>query len=510
MVIAAEKHRRIVDGGGAVCFGRAPLSSAAEVYPGAPWMVQNPFLLPDTPIPRHRDLGSCLDVDRCSLIIERSADHPTYATDPTGLYEGGSAFTQGTGSYGGGSGSSSPGSSAINLTPDQWNAASQIVNNATGSGSYGGVPVLQSQPAPAYNALDSYTVSNSALVNANTSYALSSEQANLDNAISQQATNEMVQTTNPLEGLAINAESQMATDNIDAAYANAQNQLDNADPSIAQMQDANQMQPTTIQSHWGDSAETVQGPIDRLASLPIVGTAINLGVQVGLPAGQRNYGQIALDAGSLGLLGLSAPVDTIGEALASGVSSASGTLTDATAAAQQYAGAFKQGFSNADVQLTMNSGVGGEFFQRLNSGIRAAAGVNSGELDSGFQNIVSAQFPNGEHQLAASKGFPGIGFTAEGVPDFAGSPYLYPVAEGQSNIVTIKLTGSRTADFEGANSAGGFSQTPAGYTWHHLGYDPVSGEGTLQLVQQGAHEATFPHVGGVSQYEAYNGVEYAR
>ncbi len=34
-------------------------------------------------------------------------NHPTYATDPTGLYEGGSAFTQGTGSYGSGSGGSS-------------------------------------------------------------------------------------------------------------------------------------------------------------------------------------------------------------------------------------------------------------------------------------------------------------------------------------------------------------------------------------------------------------------
>ncbi|MHB1768610.1 MAG: RHS repeat protein [Phycisphaerae bacterium] len=32
------------------------------------------LLLPDTPIPRHRDLGSCLDVDRCSLFIGRRAD----------------------------------------------------------------------------------------------------------------------------------------------------------------------------------------------------------------------------------------------------------------------------------------------------------------------------------------------------------------------------------------------------------------------------------------------------
>ena len=144
MVIAAEKLRRIADGGGAVRFGRALLSSAARVYPGAPWMVQNPSLLPDTPIPRHRDLGSCLDVDRCSLIIERSADHPTYSIDPTGLYEGGSAFTQGTGNSG--FGGTSVGSSAINLTPDQWNAASQIVNAATGGSWSNAIPGSGSNP----------------------------------------------------------------------------------------------------------------------------------------------------------------------------------------------------------------------------------------------------------------------------------------------------------------------------------------------------------------------------
>jgi|GEM_PF-2846959 len=75
-------------------------SSAAEVYPVRAGIVQksvdlvaspfpifrafeslsgclcgeNQFLLPDTPIPRHRDLGSSLDVDRCSLVTERNAD----------------------------------------------------------------------------------------------------------------------------------------------------------------------------------------------------------------------------------------------------------------------------------------------------------------------------------------------------------------------------------------------------------------------------------------------------
>ena|GEM_PF-2738336 len=35
---------------------------------------ENHLLLPDTPIPRRRDLGTCLDVDRCSLLVERRAD----------------------------------------------------------------------------------------------------------------------------------------------------------------------------------------------------------------------------------------------------------------------------------------------------------------------------------------------------------------------------------------------------------------------------------------------------
>ena len=70
--------------------------------------------------------------------------------------------------------------------------------------------------------------------------------------------------------------------------------------------------------------------------------------------------------------------------------------------------------------------------------------------------------------MAVSKGFPGVGFTADGVPDFAGTPYLYPVTEGQLNIVTIKLTGSYSADVEAANAAGGFGTKPQGYVWHHL------------------------------------------
>jgi RHS repeat-associated protein len=136
------------------------------------------------------------------------------------------------------------------------------------------------------------------------------------------------------------------------------------------------------------------------------------------------------------------------------------------------------------------------------------AGAADEELASGFQNIVSEQFPNGQIQLAASKGYPGIGRTLEGTPNFSGTPYLYSTGPGQLNVATIRLTGSYAADEAAANAAAGLKETPAGYVWHHLDYDPVTGKGTLQLAGQDAHLATIPHSGGVSQYEHSTGQEY--
>ena len=72
-----------------------------------------------------------LFLDHCSLTIED-------AIDPTGLYEGGSAFTQGTGSYG--SGNAFTGSSPVSLTASQVNADNQAINNAT-AGSWSTVPL---------------------------------------------------------------------------------------------------------------------------------------------------------------------------------------------------------------------------------------------------------------------------------------------------------------------------------------------------------------------------------
>ncbi|MBI3511846.1 MAG: HNH endonuclease [Bacteroidetes bacterium] len=115
------------------------------------------------------------------------------------------------------------------------------------------------------------------------------------------------------------------------------------------------------------------------------------------------------------------------------------------------------------------------------------------------------------HTKAADKGFPGVKVTKNGGPDFSGTDYLYPVVEGQQNIVKIRLTGGRYGDFKAANEAAGFpgAKAPDGYTWHHLDdFNPATGESTMQLITREAHEATYPHKGSVFQYEQANGVKY--
>ncbi len=110
-----------------------------------------------------------------------------------------------------------------------------------------------------------------------------------------------------------------------------------------------------------------------------------------------------------------------------------------------------------------------------------------------------------------------LGLELTGV-DFTGSSALYPVSNGQQNIVKIKMTGSRYGDFKNANAQAGFysgsgnytgKSHPKGYTWHHLNdYDPSTNETTMQLVETGAHEATFPHEGSVRQFEQAHKVKY--
>jgi Possible hemagglutinin (DUF637)/A nuclease of the HNH/ENDO VII superfamily with conserved WHH/Hemagglutinin repeat len=116
----------------------------------------------------------------------------------------------------------------------------------------------------------------------------------------------------------------------------------------------------------------------------------------------------------------------------------------------------------------------------------------------------------GLHQNAASKGYSGIKVSENGNPDFSGSRYLYETSTDR-NIVTIELQGSRYQDFKLANELAGFpgAKAPPNFTWHHLDdFDPLTGTSTIQLIEQGAHKATYSHYGSVRQYEQYHGVKY--
>ncbi len=75
----------------------------------------------------------------------------------------------------------------------------------------------------------------------------------------------------------------------------------------------------------------------------------------------------------------------------------------------------------------------------------------------------------------------------DGFPDFR--PYLY---KGGENEVSILMTRNRSWDEIAANFAAGYSETPAGYIWHHH-----EDGGTMQLVEREIHEL-FTHIGGHS------------
>jgi YD repeat-containing protein len=115
------------------------------------------------------------------------------------------------------------------------------------------------------------------------------------------------------------------------------------------------------------------------------------------------------------------------------------------------------------------------------------------------------------HAQAAAKGYSGVRVNPNGGPTFAGTDYLYPVSEGQRNIVEITMQGSRRMDFELANRAAGLAETPANYVWHHVAdFEPLTGKATLELVEIGAHKATYPHIGSVGQWEVVNNAKYLR
>jgi hypothetical protein len=81
-----------------------------------------------------------------------------------------------------------------------------------------------------------------------------------------------------------------------------------------------------------------------------------------------------------------------------------------------------------------------------------------------------------------------------------GSPTLVRTKDGARS----KRRGgspSGRSDYRAANRAAGLERTPKGYIWHHLDdYDPATNR-YEQLVEEGAHSANQPHVGGVKQYQ---------
>ncbi len=78
----------------------------------------------------------------------------------------------------------------------------------------------------------------------------------------------------------------------------------------------------------------------------------------------------------------------------------------------------------------------------------------------------------------------GVKFNNQGFSDF--SPY-------SKNTVRVDgLTGNNASDFVLANKAAGYSQIPAGYTWHHV-EDAI----TMHLVPTDLHQAV-KHTGGAS------------
>jgi hypothetical protein len=91
------------------------------------------------------------------------------------------------------------------------------------------------------------------------------------------------------------------------------------------------------------------------------------------------------------------------------------------------------------------------------------------------------------HLAGGSHPITHVPFDNDGYPDF--SDYLYP--DGKNDVI-ITPTKSRDSDFNAANLAAGYDETPKGYTWHHH-----QEKGRMQLVNSEIHSKT-GHTGGFS------------
>ena len=71
------------------------------------------------------------------------------------------------------------------------------------------------------------------------------------------------------------------------------------------------------------------------------------------------------------------------------------------------------------------------------------------------------------------------------------------------------MTGNRDKDFELADKMCGYEKRPDGYMWHHLDdYDVETNTCTMELVKEGANDATKPHMGSCAQYDKIHGKSY--
>jgi len=110
----------------------------------------------------------------------------------------------------------------------------------------------------------------------------------------------------------------------------------------------------------------------------------------------------------------------------------------------------------------------------------------------------------------AERGYNGVVQNSAGGLNYAESNALFAKNPNVNPIISIEYSGDYIKDFELANKEAGLNQksAPRGYVWHHLDdYDPKTNRGTMQLVEQGAHQGV-PHKGGVAQYKAATGKTY--
>jgi len=101
------------------------------------------------------------------------------------------------------------------------------------------------------------------------------------------------------------------------------------------------------------------------------------------------------------------------------------------------------------------------------------------------------------------------GLAPKNYVDFSGQANVfYQVTGNQLNEVTIKMQGSRARDFAAANRLANIQGgTPRNYTWHHVNFDPNTGNAKMQLVSTDAHKSV-RHRGSVADFQDHFGVKY--